>query len=65
MGLYTVEKNKMTAKQTIQTVAGNATYVTTLSDKELWAGDYSTKNGYWVIHRGSQHHVYKVHGEEA
>ena len=50
----------METKDQIQTVAGTATFVKTLSDKELWAGDYSTRNGYWVIHRGADHHVYKV-----
>jgi len=51
--------------QTIQTVAGEATFVKTLTDSELWAGDYSTRNGYWVIHRGAEHHVYKVYPEAA
>jgi len=45
----------------INTVAGVAKYVCTLSDKELWAGDYSIKNGYWVIHKGTKHHIYKVY----
>lgn len=49
-------------KDSIQTVAGEATYVKTVNDRELWAGDYSTKKGYWVIHRGAQHHVYKIYG---
>ncbi len=49
----------------IDTVAGKATFVKTLSDKELDAGDYSTRNGYWVIHRGARHDVYKVNPEEA
>ena len=44
----------------INTVAGIATFVETLNDKELDAGDYSTRNGYWVIHRGASHDVYKV-----
>ena len=44
----------------IDTVAGIATFVKTVNDAELWAGDYSTRNGYWVIHRGANHHVYKV-----
>ena len=46
-------------------MAGTATFVKTVNDKELNAGDYSTRNGYWVIHRGAQHDVYKVHQEEA
>ncbi len=50
----------METKNQINTVAGIATFVKTLSDKELWEGDYSTRNGYWVIHRGANHHVYKV-----
>ncbi len=55
----------METKNQINTVAGVATFVKTLSDKELDAGDYSTRNGYWVIHRGANHHVYKVYGEDA
>jgi len=51
----------MSEREIIQTVAGEATFVKTLNDKELWAGDYSTQNGYWVIHRGPLHHVYKVY----
>ena len=50
----------METKNQINTVAGVATFVKTLNDKELWDGDYSTRNGYWVIHRGANHHVYKV-----
>ena len=49
------------AKSTIETVAGTAHYVNTLTDRELWGGDYSTRNGYWVIHHGQTHDVYKVH----
>ena len=45
----------------IDTVAGVATFVITLNDKQLDAGDYSTRSGYWVIHRGEEHHVYKVY----
>ena len=48
-------------KEEIETVAGTATYVITLSDRELSAGDYSTRSGYWVIHEGVEHHVYKVY----
>jgi len=48
----------------IQTVAGEAFYTETLTDQELNAGDFSTKNGYWVIHRGEKHHVYKVYPKE-
>ena len=50
----------METKNQINTVAGTATFVKTLNDKELDAGDYSTRNGYWVIHRGANHDVYKV-----
>ena len=49
--------------ETINTVAGVATFVVTLSDRELDAGDYSTRDGYWVIHRGVWHDVYKVYPE--
>ena len=47
-------------RETIETIAGTATFVATLNDEELNAGDYSTRSGYWVIHRGDLHHVYKV-----
>ena len=61
-----ISRNMETKIQSqIDTVAGIAIFVKTLSDKELWAGDYSTRNGYWVIHRGANHHVYKVYPENA
>ena len=47
-------------RDSIETVAGTARFVTTLTDQELNAGGYSTRDGYWVIHRGPLHHVYKV-----
>ena len=50
-----------TPKKEIGTVAGTATYVCTLTDKELDAGDYSTRNGYWVIHHADTHDIYKVY----
>jgi len=46
----------------IQTVAGPAHYVKTeIADKNgRWNDDYYTKDGYWVVHKGIRHHVYKV-----
>ena len=49
-------------KQSINTVQGRAEYVRTeLEDKdERWNDSYRTKDGYFIIHEGSEHHVYKV-----
>ncbi len=49
-------------KPEIGTVAGTAKYIgTETEDKNgKWNDSYATKDGYWVIHSGEQHHVYKV-----
>jgi len=46
----------------IQTVQGQARYVRTeVEDKSgRWNDDYATRDGYYVIHEGNKHHVYKV-----
>jgi len=46
----------------INTVAGKAKWVTTEYEDEYgrWNDRYSTAMGYWVIHEGNKHHVYKV-----
>jgi len=46
----------------IQTSAGEAFFVKTEHENETgrWNDDYWTRDGYYVIHRGKQHHVYKV-----
>ena len=49
-------------KPSIGTAAGEAFYVKTeVEDKHgRWNDDYYTRDGYWVIHEGKKHHVYKV-----
>jgi hypothetical protein len=48
-------------KPTIETVNGTAHYVTTkLENDGRWHDDYYTKDGYYVIHEGKRHHIYKV-----
>ncbi len=45
----------------MRTLRGDAIYEKTLSTQELWDGDYSTRNGYYVHHDGKgKHHVYKL-----
>lgn len=49
-------------KETISTADGEKRYIgTETEDKnENWGQEqYSIKNGYWVIHQGEQHHIYK------
>ena len=49
-------------KPTIRTVAGEAEYIgTEIEDKRgRWNDNYSTRDGYYVIHHGDKHHVYSV-----
>jgi hypothetical protein len=44
----------------IDTVGGRAKYIyTEVEDKSgKWNDDYWTRDGYWVIHDGKQHHIY-------
>jgi hypothetical protein len=46
----------------INTVAGKAYFVKTETEDKhgKWNDDYSTRDGYWVLHSGKKHHVYKV-----
>lgn len=48
--------------RSINTVAGKAYYETTEVEDEHgnWNQRYATRDGYWVIHDGKKHHVYKV-----
>lgn len=50
------------AKSFIDTIAGRAYYVRTEIEDEhgKWYDNYWTRDGYWVIHEGKNHHVYKV-----
>ena len=46
----------------IRTAQGTAKYLCTeIEDKAgNWNDNYCIRDGYWVIHEGNQHHVYKV-----
>ena len=46
----------------IDTVDGRAYfYKTEVEDKNgRWYNDYWIRDGFWVIHEGNQHHVYKI-----
>jgi len=59
----TVKISEMKGK-TINTISGEALYYCTeIEDKnEKWNDDYSTTQGFYVIHRGDKHHVYRVIG---
>lgn len=50
----------------IDTVAGKAFYVRTeIEDKQgRWNDSYQTREGYYVIHEGKKHHVYKISPED-
>ena len=47
---------------TIRTISGEAEYIgTEIEDSnERWNDNYYTTRGYYVIHEGSKHHVYKM-----
>lgn len=49
-------------KETIETANGTAKYVKTEveNDDGKWNDNYSTKEGYYVIHSYGVHHVYKI-----
>jgi hypothetical protein len=55
-------KTKERIAPIIDTISGKALFVKTeKEDKEgRWNDNYYTKDGYWVIHQGKKHHVYKV-----
>ncbi len=46
----------------IDTVAGPAEFVRTeTEDSEgRWNDDYNVRDGFYVLHRGREHHIYKV-----
>ena len=49
--------------EAIRTVAGVAYYQRTEVEDENgnWNDSgLSTRNGYWVIHKGPEHHIYKI-----
>jgi hypothetical protein len=49
-------------QQTISTMDGDAKYVGTETEDAYgrWNDSYKIRDGYYVIHQGTQHHVYKV-----
>ena len=47
------------AKPTISTVDGEKKFVKRVTDEQLDAEDYSIASGYWVVHHGYMHDVYK------
>jgi len=49
------------AKPTIQTADGEKKYFKTEfeDDNGKWKDNYSIKDGFWVIHDGKRHHIYK------
>lgn len=51
--------------QTIRTVAGIAYYQCTEVENQegRWNNNYSTRDGFWVIHRGRFHDVYSVNAK--
>lgn len=53
-------------KPTINTASGEARYLGTEFENEdgKWNDSYAIKDGFWVIHQGKQHHVYKVNKKE-
>jgi hypothetical protein len=46
----------------INTIAGKALFVRTEKEDKSgrWNDNYSTRDEYWVIHRGKKHDVYRV-----
>jgi len=60
--LHRLRTRAFTVPHTIDTVAGVATYVKTEVEDRYgrWNDDYWTRDGYYVIHEGKRHHVYKV-----
>lgn len=49
-------------KKTINTGAGIAEFVKTEKEDKYgrWNDNYWIRDGYWVIHEGKKHHVYKL-----
>jgi hypothetical protein len=55
-------KNKQGPTAVIQVAGGNAYFVKTEVEdaKGKWNDNYYVKDGYYVIHQGKRHHVYKL-----
>ena len=49
-------------EQTINTIQGVANYVATEVEDANgnWNDNYNTTDGYWVVHNGNEHYIYKV-----
>jgi len=63
--IITIDGRRLRGRQvplTIDTIRGRAYYKgTEIEDEEgNWNDSYSTNQGYYVIHKGTKHHVYKV-----
>ena len=60
MVMWTVEKNKQGTS--INTAAGKAYYYCTEREDSQgrWSQDWNIRDGYWVIHSGEKHYVYKI-----
>ena len=58
----TIKTRLPNVKPSIDTACGRAFFVKTEVEDSLgrWNQDYSTSDGYHVIHAGDRHHVYKV-----
>jgi hypothetical protein len=54
--------SKYTPAKTISTVNGEADLYTVEEENAQgkWNDDYYTRDGFWVIHKGNNHYVYKV-----
>jgi hypothetical protein len=49
-------------QKSIRVVGGTAHYVKTeVEDSQgRWNDDYYTRDGYWVLHEGNKHYIYKM-----
>jgi len=49
-------------KEKINTIDGEASFVRTEVEDQFgnWNDNYWTRDGFYVIHEGNKHHVYKV-----
>lgn len=51
----------MTKRKSIKVAGGFADYLTTETENEHgdWDDSYKITDGFWLIHEGKKHHVYK------
>ena len=57
-----VRKKLDGVKKSINTASGKAKYIGTETEDKYgrWNDRYSTRDGFWVIHDGDHHHIYKI-----